>query len=260
MVLGYTAFCGCFEFPLVNRHGSIALDFRDYICFCKLRSNRFLFSRIYGIAKERKVYALTFLFTAIGIVCRYFLEFGEVSNIYNFTFVNIVSYLLIIPTGTTIAYHFIGRGMRKQPDLFQRNVPGKKKNMQSIWRATKCKIPVCRRTQIHKNGRFGGRSRTIKNIRTYLYTSIGASLIFILTAVWYMEGSFYPGPLPIGIVAGIVLLIQIALLILCIRNILTFRFQWIIALTMLMSGFSILGTGFSLLAGSCFYCLKNSVC
>lgn len=91
--------------------------------------------------------------------------------------------------------------------------------MQSIWRAKKCKIPVCRRTQIHKNGRFGGRSRTIKNIRTYLYTSIGASLIFILTAVWYMEGSFYPGPLPIGIVAGIVL-------------------------TMLMSGFSILGTGF----------------
>ena len=61
-----------------------------------------------------------------------------------------------------------------------------------------------------------------------------------------MEGSFYPGPLPIGIVAGIVLLIQIALLILCIRNILTFRFQWIIALTMLMSGFSILGTGFFL--------------
>lgn len=104
--------------------------------------------------------------------------------------------------------------------------------MQSIWRATKCKIPVCRRTQIHKNGRFGGRSRTIKNKRTYLYTSIGASLIFILTAVWYMEGSFYPGPLPIGIVAGIVLLIQIALLILCIRNILTFRFHWIIALTM----------------------------
>ena len=80
--------------------------------------------------------------------------------------------------------------------------------MQSIWRAKKCKIPVCRRTQIHK------------------------------------KGSFYPGPLPIGIVAGIVLLIQIDVLILCIRNILTFRFQWGIALTMLMSGFSILGTGF----------------
>lgn len=114
MVLGYTAFCGCFEFPLVNRHGSIALDFsRLYLFFASYGLIAFLFSRIYGTAKERKVYALTFLFTAIGIVCRYFLEFGEVSNIYNFTFVNIVSYLLIIPTGTTIAYHFIGRGMRK---------------------------------------------------------------------------------------------------------------------------------------------------
>lgn len=112
--------------------------------------------------------------------------------------------------------------------------------MQSIWRAKKCKIPVCRRTQIHKKGR----SRAIKNIRNYLFTSIGASLIFILTALWYMEGSCYPGPLPIGIVAGIVLLIQIAVLILCIRNIMTFRFQWGIALTMLMSGFSILATGF----------------
>ena len=132
--------------------------------------------------------------------------------------------------------------------------------MQSIWRATKCKIPVCRRTQIHKNGRFGGRSRTIKNIRNYLFASIGASFIFILTAVWYMEGSYYPRHLPTGIVAGIVLVIQIALLILCIRNILTFRFHWIIALTMLMSGFSILNTGFFFIGWFLFFCLKNSVC
>ena len=114
IVLGYTAFCGCFEFPLLNRHSSTALDFsRLYLLFVSYGLIALLFSRILGIAKERKVYVLTFLFTAIGMVCRYFLEFGEVSNIYNFTFVNIVSYLLIIPTGTTIAYHFIGRGMRK---------------------------------------------------------------------------------------------------------------------------------------------------
>ena len=114
IVLGYTVFCGCFEYPLLNRHSSTALDFsRLYLFFVSYGLIAFLFSRIYGIGKERKVYALTFLFTAIGMVCRYFLEFGEVSNIYNFTFVNIVSYLLIIPTGTTIAYHFIGREMRK---------------------------------------------------------------------------------------------------------------------------------------------------
>ncbi len=84
----------------------------------------------------------------------------------------------------------------------------------------------------------------MKNIRKYLYTSIGASLIFILTAVWYMESSFYPGSLPIGIVAGMVLLVQIVSLILCIRNILLFKLQWGIVLTMLISILSILGIGF----------------
>ena len=114
IVLGYTVFCGCFEYPLLNRHSSTALDFsRLYLFFVSYGLIAFLFSRIYGIAKERQVYALTFLFTAIGMVGRYFLEFGEVSNTYNFTLINIVSYLLIIPTGTTIAYHFISRGMRK---------------------------------------------------------------------------------------------------------------------------------------------------
>lgn len=59
-----------------------------------------------------------------------------------------------------------------------------------------------------------------------------------------MEGSLYLGPIPIGIVAGIVLLNQIALLILCISNILSLGVQWRIILTMFISGLSILCTGF----------------
>lgn len=92
--------------------------------------------------------------------------------------------------------------------------------------------------------KFGRRLIYIKNFRKYLYTSIETSVIFILTAVWYMEGSFYLGPIPIGIVAGIVLLTQIAVLIPCISNILSLGFQWRIILTMFISGLSILGTGF----------------
>ena len=86
--------------------------------------------------------------------------------------------------------------------------------------------------------------RATKNVRTYLYTSIGANLVFILTVAWYIAGPFYLGPLLIGIVSGIVLLIQIVLLILCIRNIYLFGFLWKIGLTMCISGFSILETGF----------------
>lgn len=73
---------------------------------------------------------------------------------------------------------------------------------------------------------------------------MGASLIFILTAVWYMEGSFYLGFLPIGIVAGIVLLVQIVLLILGIQSVLKFGFQVGNVLTVLVSSFFILRIGF----------------
>lgn len=160
MVLGYTAFCGCFEFPLVNRHGSIALDFRDYICFCKLRSNRFFISRIYGIAKERKVYALTFLFTAIGIVCRYFLEFGEVSNIYNFTFVNIVSYLLIIPTGTTIAYHLSAEEWENSRIFFRGMCQERRKICRAYGERRNVKFQSAEERRYTKTGDLeGGRER-----------------------------------------------------------------------------------------------------
>lgn len=114
IILGYTAFFGCFEFPLLNRHSGVVLDFsRVYLFFASYGLIALSYSRILGIAKGRKVYTLTFLFTVIGMICRYLLEFGEVSNIYNFTFINIVSYLLIIPAGTAMAYCFISRGMRR---------------------------------------------------------------------------------------------------------------------------------------------------
>ena len=55
IVLGYTVFCGCFEYPLLNRHSSTALDFsRLYLFFVSYGLIALLFSRILGIAKERK--------------------------------------------------------------------------------------------------------------------------------------------------------------------------------------------------------------
>ena len=71
------------------------------------------FAGIWGPDRERKVYIVTFILTVIGMLCRYLLEFGEVSNTYNFTLFNIVSYLVIIPIGTTIFYRFMGRRLER---------------------------------------------------------------------------------------------------------------------------------------------------
>ena len=60
------------------------------------------------------VYIAMFVLTVTGMICRYLLEFGEVSNTYNFTLFNIVSYLVIIPIGTTFAYRLMAGGLKRR--------------------------------------------------------------------------------------------------------------------------------------------------
>lgn len=72
------------------------------------------FAGIWGPDRERMVYIATFVLTSIGMVCRYLLEFGEVSNTYNFTLFNIVSDLVIIPIGTTFAYRLMAGGLNRR--------------------------------------------------------------------------------------------------------------------------------------------------
>ena len=52
------------------------------------------------------------------MVCRYVLEYGEDSNTYNFTVLNVISYIAIIPTIVVVAYHFNAKHLtkRNQPD------------------------------------------------------------------------------------------------------------------------------------------------
>lgn len=59
--------------------------------------------------KEKFVYTVSFALTVLGMVCRYVLEYGEVSNTMNFTQFNIVSYLVVIPIFTVVVYHIIIR-------------------------------------------------------------------------------------------------------------------------------------------------------
>lgn len=62
---------------------------------------------IYGENKEGLVYIISLILTGIGMLCRYILEYGEVSNIRNFTKFNIVSFLIIVPIYIIIVYRYI---------------------------------------------------------------------------------------------------------------------------------------------------------
>lgn len=111
LLLGYIIFAGCFVFPI--RSEPFPLDFSGLHVLVSSYSVIALASAgIFGPDRGKKVYITTFLLTAVGMGCRYLLEFGEVSNTYNFTLFNIVSYLALIPAGTAAAYHWIVRALK----------------------------------------------------------------------------------------------------------------------------------------------------
>ena len=112
LVLGYIVFAGCFVFPIRSKPCPLQLQ-REYFLTTVYGVIALAFAGIWGPDRERMVCVVTFILTVIGMACRYLLEFGEVSNTYNFTLFNIVSYLVIIPIGTTIFYRFMVRRLKR---------------------------------------------------------------------------------------------------------------------------------------------------
>ena len=73
------------------------------------------FITIYGKNKEGLVYITSLILTGLGMIFRYFLEYGEVLNSKSFTTFNIVSYLVVMPIITVIAYYLLIKyGMKKK--------------------------------------------------------------------------------------------------------------------------------------------------
>ena len=89
----------CCFFPL-----RLPAEYLDgLITACNLGS---LLACLYGRGKLAAVYLRLLAFTVLGLACRYLLEFGEISNTYNFTPINTIVFLLSFPLGTAAAYLF----------------------------------------------------------------------------------------------------------------------------------------------------------
>ena len=112
LIWAFWIFLTCFGFPLWSER--FPLEWHDIFTF--ISTFGFLGVGLYGVYGEDRgpsLYPRMVLFTIIGMGCRYFLEFGEVSNTYNFTLFNIVVYLLIVPVFTLLAYEFADKAKVK---------------------------------------------------------------------------------------------------------------------------------------------------
>lgn len=105
----YLIFSGCFNFPF--RQNSFSFILNSYsVIITAIMLTGLVPKSAKGIFK---VFAITFLCITLGMICRYVLEYGEVSNIVNFTIENILFYSMIIPSGITVIYYFAAYQMQK---------------------------------------------------------------------------------------------------------------------------------------------------
>ncbi|QVK21297.1 hypothetical protein KHQ82_02905 [Mycoplasmatota bacterium] len=105
ITLVYLVFNGTFMFPF-----RILTKPDDYSYMFTIIIGYSFISLIFtGLLKKSyiKVFLLTLFTTAIGMGCRFLLEFGEVSNTVNFTVTNILLFLILIPSFVMFAYLII---------------------------------------------------------------------------------------------------------------------------------------------------------
>lgn len=111
LVMLCMAFLSCFAFPIRwGEMGEFPLGWVNvYVLIAGFGAVAEGFAGVYGPGKIRWVWLMALLSTVLGLVGRYLLEFGEVSNIYNFTPFKLVAFLLVVPLGTAAAYHHFSR-------------------------------------------------------------------------------------------------------------------------------------------------------
>ncbi len=103
VILIYISFNGCFMFPFFNE--LFPLEQKEIISFLIAYGIIGIgLSKVFKTNKSAVVFFLTLLFTLIGMIIRYFIEYGEFSNTINFTSLNIFLYIIIVPTYCTIIY------------------------------------------------------------------------------------------------------------------------------------------------------------
>lgn len=93
-------------FPLSNERWSFDFE-KAYMIILSYGILATLFTSLLSSNKSIHVYSISLLCTTVGMILRYIIEYGEYSNTINFTQINIIMYLGIIPVFCTLIYWII---------------------------------------------------------------------------------------------------------------------------------------------------------
>lgn len=92
LVFGMVIFFNCFGFPVYNLNKEWPFSITSMYLYLDIEAAIFSGAILAVLLSQRRIWQMVLLPAALvcgGLVCRYLLEFGEVSNTYNFTLPNI---------------------------------------------------------------------------------------------------------------------------------------------------------------------------
>ncbi|MBC5626160.1 hypothetical protein H8S10_11900 [Clostridium sp. NSJ-49] len=94
LLLGWIFLSGLSIFPIKLS----SLDFgRLFLAISWYGLISICFTGLFGKEHTIRVFILILVFTALGLLCRYLLNYGEVSNSVDFTIINVLVYISIVP-------------------------------------------------------------------------------------------------------------------------------------------------------------------
>lgn len=96
LVFGMVIFFNCFGFPVYNLNKEWPFSITSMYLYFDIEAAIFSGAILAVLLSQRRIWQMVLLSAALvcgGLVCRYLLEFGEVSNTYNFTLPNIALHL-----------------------------------------------------------------------------------------------------------------------------------------------------------------------
>ena len=110
LVIGYIViFIGCASFPLIPQtvgYTSLLIHVVNVVYLVPLT-----LAALLGKGKFKIAYLISVFALILGMICRYLIEFGEVSNTTNFTLINIITFLGILPVLYTFTYCAWSKGL-----------------------------------------------------------------------------------------------------------------------------------------------------
>lgn len=98
LIFGLTVFFNCFGFPVYNLNKEWPFSLTATYAISTPAFAVFIGSSLATLFPQKRFGFIAFLSSALtcaGLACRFLLEFGEVSNTYNFTVPNIVLHMAV---------------------------------------------------------------------------------------------------------------------------------------------------------------------